>query len=800
MQFVILFFLLHTGVNAAIYPSPILPIGVVVAPGTACTQDSDCSVARAVCWPTTGNTRGDSRCACEYGHTWDHSFSRCVDPSKVNRTITTITRNHAQYAEQWLERATPHLLPSVWYCDDVSRYCWASENDVLFVSTDPRDWWHIRFSIMGLTRIPFGHMIWRCRSTRPSYLNDNGAQSSSLGTGLRAASDHCSPCTAGGNWCGTHGACNGSWVCNCTDGWYGERCEIPPTQIQNKVKAPVGGYNDAVVCNPLGSNTCGLNEVCMFKTDTPDVGVCACIAGAIRSPLSNTVSTLTSPVGGGTLVTKITQLCVNTSSIGVYVGASVDTPGPGVADVYFLKEEPTSMWWFDSDGTRHAARSDVPVDTTDPTWYPRRFTWRTFLCADKAMYHNPPITSDVFSAGVCRGMKAACGLGVASNSSRNSGVCTCSGHTITSASTGRCDRCLDGWSGLHCDQRTHACSVDRCSGAGVCLAGEIEYTERVSDTTRVTGRIVGDSNWNSPCVCNDMAVVSPAPACGTCKYLVRTPDNQLILSETQTLSTTPDSAQPSSECYCSPGYGGDTCQYAPPACSSIYCSGNNGSCVNTVTGTECKCQDAYSDTVRFFGHQCEDNTATCRERRCSGHGTCVLQNQGCECDTWWGGDDCSIHQCANDQSFDNTTKACVCNPSFYGEACQFWTCNRDSFMIDGTCDCRGQWIPDGLGNCTISRCGIHGEPYPGVPNSCNCRDYAVFGSSAPFCIPMCKGSSVRASDGNCTCAFGTSGPACEQSFSDFPLPFGTTSISTMVATAFVVGFTMLVWAFSFIEQ
>jgi len=787
--FILSFILLIHTTTGSPYPEPVLPLGVAVVPGSSCSQDSDCLVANAICWPTTGNTRGESRCACDFGLTWNEQLNTCTNTT--HRNITTVTRDRLLYSEQWLERATPHTFPSTWKCDDQSRYCWASEDNVLFVSTDPRDWWQIRYSVASVTRIRFSNLIWACNSTRPSYLSDNGATTSVYGSGLRTASDHCSTCSPTGHWCGSHGTCNGDWTCRCMDGWNGTRCEIPPPAIQNAARASVGGYVDTIACNPLGPIRCGIHEECMFNLSSPSKGVCVCASGYIRSPLSGTTTSVTSPSGGGVIVTKIPQLCVNATAISRYIGAPVDTPGVGVADVYFLPEDPYSFWWYDSDGTRHCARSDVPVDVNDPTWYPRRFIQRTFICAQTSRYHLPPMTDDIFAAGVCRGRVDACGIGVRSTSLPTAGTCNCTTNTRVNEITKKCDLCRDGFVGPLCQTNHNDCAIDRCSGAGTCLAGPYEYSLRAAEEHRLTGSIystrgaITSIGTRPPCICNNRALLSPPDNCTICSYLLRTIDNELIISPSPIVSSEIDTTASVNECTCTPGFGGRACQFSPDVCTDVYCGTGVGVCTNTPAGTECKCRTDTKE--RFFGDRCIDSSTECRQRRCSGHGECILQDQGCSCDTWWGGSDCSVHQCANGQPFNNATGVCECRPSFYGSACQFWTCNRDSYLVDGKCICHGQWMTDGNNNCTRSHCGVHGEPFPSIPNSCNCNSYADFSTVAPYCHPRCVGESRSASDGNCTCVFGTSGPACDVPHSDFVFPYGTVSVFAVVVTALIGG-------------
>ena len=797
-------------VHAAVFPEPSLPVGVGVVPGTKCQLNLECEIANAVCWPTTGNTRGESRCACEYGMTWDAVHFRCEYPEKLGRNLTIINRaggvagNQAaiRYEEQWAETATPLAFPSVWTCDAVARYCWAEAGGVQFVSSIARDWWHIRHHVPGTTRVPLSHMIWRCagNSTQNVFLSDSTAPTSEYGTGLRSASDHCSACSPDGHWCGAHGRCNGTWACVCSDGWSGERCATPPLLVSRQATVPVGSYDDAVACDPFSvQSTCGVGEMCYMTADTiatgsvsnrAPMGVCACSPGYARAPGSNGYVAVSSDAVSGGQTVQLPQYCINTTSVGTYVGAAVDTPGVGVADVLFLVDQPSNVWWTDATGTIHAARSIVPADVHDPTWRPSNIAWRAQRCKDTSSFFYPGNAEKVISEGVCRGAVHVCGLGVNVSASNSfSGVCVCKSNYRLNPETGMCDICAPTLAGYSCDQDISLCSVAHCSGAGFCLSGPRAYDLYAYDTARLSGvrldpdddGTTGTTSMPSVCVCNDLAVVSPAPpACSACSYLQRTPDNELILTNTSSPLLVEALRIPPNVCKCSSGYGGESCNYGPAVCRALKCGTASGfeitgDCVSSSIGAECKCVEVADGTDALYGRKCTFTTAECREARCSGHGTCVLQNQGCECDANWGGADCSVPQCSNNQPRDPVTGKCVCGSSFYGEFCQYWTCNHDSYVgSDGKCSCQGQWLRDSRGNCTLSACGIHGRPRVGLSNSCVCKSYASFTMDAPYCKPDCPPEAGRGADGNCTCPFARSGPVCEVEGSDFHPSFGGT--------------------------
>lgn len=805
--------------GAASFPEPVVPFGVGVVVGSPCVTNADCELANAVCWPTTGNSRGESRCACEYGLTWDARNYRCDTPAALGRTITNITRaytgsNAVRYEEQWAEVATPLTFPSLWHCDSIARYCWGEAEGVQFVSSIARNWWHLRYFVPGVTRVPLSHMIWRCAEGEGVYLSDSTAPTSVYGSGLRGASDHCSSCTTDGHWCGAHGTCYGDWKCTCRDGWSGERCELPPAAQVAAAVLPVGNYSDTIACNPfLPTSTCNTGEQCYIDLldlekaaaeMRPPRGVCACEAGRSRDPRSNSYVVITTDVNGGGESVYVEQFCSNTSTTATFVGAPVPTPGVGVADVAFLIDQPTSVWWSDEGGVLHVARTPIAADLHDPTWRPRNLAWHAARCPAGGSYFYPGSYARAVSGGVCSGATGVCGIGVnASASNPWTGTCKCLPNFMLDATTGRCDLCAANFTGYRCDQDITTCAVQKCSAAGFCLAGPLAYETYAYQLARLSGvrldpsddGTLGSTRAPDACICNDVAVVSPAAApCARCSYLLRTPDNELIVSNTSRPLVIDPNSTPENVCQCSTGFGGDACNYSPSACRALKCGSapgftTTGDCVSSPVGTECNCVVVLNGTNALYGRKCTQDAPRCRQERCGGRGTCVLQNQGCECDAGWGGVDCKTPQCDNGQPANLTDSTCVCSPSFYGEFCQFWRCNVDSYLAkDGTCTCAGQWTKDAKGNCTLSTCGAHGRPRSGQPNSCVCKSYAAFStaSGAPYCRPKCPAGLKRTPSGDCICAFGTSGAVCETPRSDYYFSTSSSTSTDMFAVTLVM--------------
>ena len=813
MRSLALAFLLLTPaiVHAAVFPPPVLPVGVAVVPGSLCETNNDCVFGNMQCWPAVGNTRGERRCACAYGDTWDAFNNRCASPAALGRSVEVVVRTTSitnttigtplvVYEEQWASPDSTIPYPDVWYCDAVARYCWATQDGTQVVSTIARDYYHIRSRVLGSTRVPLAHMIWQCSEGVLNYLNDNTAPVSALGTGMRPISQHCTPCGANSTWCGAHGSCLANYDCTCEDGWTGDRCEVPPPENVVNATAPIGMYSDTFPCNPLYQTSCGPNELCYFTnfspTPTADDGVCACAPGFHRDPLSNTYVYASLGFGAPQLI-AVQQLCVNSSQTGVFVGAPVPSvnaqTGVAVADVVFLTDQPWSIWWADSQGQLVAARTPVFANATDPTWYPQQLTWNVTTCVDMSLYFYQP------NGSVCLGAAGVCGLGVnATQSDPVSGACVCASNFVMNPATGLCDLCATGWTGYLCNEAPSRCAATECAGNGTCVPGPYWSAKYTASPERLAGPNldpldfgIGFTSVPASCVCGDPAGLllgGNASICtntSACVDLVRVGDNELVLCPpTGVCSLAPLSASPD-VCMCASGYGGANCTTTAEQCALEKCSVTpagviTGTCVTTAAVSECACTKTTTGALEWYGPTCNQTAAQCRAQRCSGTGDCLLQNQGCACDTYWGGADCSELQCANAQPTVANGSACVCEPSFYGEYCEYWTCNQDSVLTPSGCVCRGAWRLDANGNCTANVCG-DGVPLAGAPWLCVCDVGASFYDSAPFCRNTCiHGQSVGPA---CVCDLGWGGVACDVWFGAF---------SAQVSTANAVAVLLLV--------
>jgi hypothetical protein len=108
---------------------------------------------------------------------------------------------------------------------------------------------------------------------------------------------------------------------------------------------------------------------------------------------------------------------------------------------------------------------------------------------------------------------------------------------------------------------------------------------------------------------------------------------------------------------CNWNYFGVNCTQWGLACRADRCNGN-GTCVGRWNGCTCdqfqnpetNCTTCLGNwwnvtscstcQPEWFGQQCNQTASECSVARCEGHGQCVNQTSGCQCDTGWLGDRC----------------------------------------------------------------------------------------------------------------------------------------------------------------
>ncbi|KAK6060968.1 EGF-like domain protein, partial [Cooperia oncophora] len=118
------------------------------------------------------------------------------------------------------------------------------------------------------------------------------------------------------------------------------------------------------------------------------------------------------------------------------------------------------------------------------------------------------------------------------------------------------------------------------------------------------------------------------------------------------------------QCYCSPEYGGETCDKAVKCLvDGSYCL-NGGRCVRGLSTNHCECAG------NFTGTHCERSTVVplqepCDLNPCLNGGTCHVDDNIaiCECPVGFAGENCSEQQAT-------TSSSCTTNPCQNGGSCQ----------------------------------------------------------------------------------------------------------------------------------
>lgn len=183
-------------------------------------------------------------------------------------------------------------------------------------------------------------------------------------------------------------------------------------------------------------------------------------------------------------------------------------------------------------------------------------------------------------------------------------------------------------------------------------------------------------------------------------------------------------------CSCTRYYRNNTLQFEMQSSNGVKGLGNRGDCGYYYKSDQ---ESKYSQACGF-----STNSTGVNEVLCSGHGACLAElSDACTCYEGWSGILCDFakecpsgpawfdeaisatvaHQpavCSNMGSCDRTTGTCKCRPGYYGDACQYMDCPRDSATGEhcgghGWCLSMHEWAEE-----AGFQYGVYGDPlqYP----------------------------------------------------------------------------------------
>ena len=386
----------------------------------------------------------------------------------------------------------------------------------------------------------------------------------------------------------------------------------------------------------------------------------------------------------------------------------------------------------------------------------------------------------------------------------------CAVAVLCEPSTGLCTKEVLREEGAECDSDMNACSLERCDGAGACVAtGETETCAdeaamdpcwtQVCEPTKgcrrgvlLTGLSCDDNN---ACTVGDQCIetVSGAGACVGEPLEVDDgnpcTDDYCEGGEVRHSPLSGVSCVPETECevagmcaggscvavracqcpgdpgcpvpVCDPPCANGACVadgvcdcgdtgYSGPTCATPVCDPPcaNGACVATGTGNECSCE------VGWTGVGCDVDVNDCAPNPCA-NGTCTdtgVMSYTCACEPGWTGPNC-----------DQDVNDCAPNPCANG-TCQdmgvlSYQCICDEGYEDDTCSTPVCDPPCANGACI-------------APDQCLCDEgYEDDTCSTPICDPPCENGACIAPD-LCLCDDGYDGDFCSDPICDPDCVFG----------------------------
>ncbi|KAL5015782.1 hypothetical protein ScPMuIL_005371 [Solemya velum] len=506
----------------------------------------------------------------------------------------------------------------------------------------------------------------------------------------------CEPDPCSGQTCSGHGTCvvndDCSYTCVCVDCWFGSHCEIGPcTGVDcgvNQVCVPhvTADCEPSYTCgcepDPCSGQTCSGHGTCVVNDDC--TYTCVCVDCWFGSHCE---------IGPCTGVDcGVNQVCVP------HVTADCEP-----SYTCGCEPDPCSGQTCSGHGTCVVNDDCTYTCVCVDCWFGSHCEIGPCTGVDCGVNQVcvPHVTADCEPSYTCGCEPDPC-----------SGQ-TCSGHgtcVVNDDCTYTCV-CVDCWFGSHCEIgpctgvdcgvnqvcvphvtadcepsytcgcEPDPCSGQTCSGHGTCVVNDdCTYTCVCVDCWFGSHCEIGpctgvDCGVNQVCVPHVTADCEPSYTCGCepdpCSGQTCSGHGTCVVNDDCTYT-----------CVCVDCWFGSHCEIGP--CTGVDC-GVNQVCVPHVTAD---CEPSYT---------CGCEPDPCSGQTCSGHGTCVVN------------DDCSY--------------TCVCVDCWFGSHCEIEMCSPGQYSTNGSApceDCPGCTYQDQCGETFCKDCAVNTYSAPGSDEEADC--------------------------------------------------------------------------------